>query len=178
MLKELLQQLEIENYFYFEELRGAYVCNLNEDKILIIVKIDQLDEINELVNRIPSIRNKIIREINNEKNLEIVADNKIPMSKFLWDLYLIGLHEVINPESKFPLEMVSRYERDRFIARKIIIQYEHEQELIEDFRKVVFPHKILDRISLLDTYDTEPDINFQKLDEYLRIVDSLVDKEA
>ncbi|MEK3885681.1 hypothetical protein [Paenibacillus sp. PL2-23] len=177
-MEELLRLLEIERYLLFEELNGAYICNLNEDKILIIIRIEQLDEINKLVNHIPSVRNKIIHEINNEKNLEYVEGNKIPMAKFLWDLYIIALHNVIKPESKFPSEVLSRYERDRFIARKIIIQYEHEQELIDEFRRVVFPHKELDRISLLDTYENEPDINYEKLDEFLNNVNILVDKEA
>lgn len=177
-MEELLRLLEVESYQHFAELKGAYVCNLNEDKILIIIKIEQLDEINELVNRIPSVRNKIIREINNEKNLEYVEGNKIPMAKFLWDLYIIAMHKVINPESKFSSEILSRFERDRFIARKIIIQYEHEQELVDEFRRVVFPHKDLDRISLLGTYDNEPDINYENLEEFLSNVNILVDKEA
>lgn len=177
-MEELLRLLEVENYLLFEELKGAYICNLNEDKILIIIKIEQLDEINKLVNRIPSVRNKIILEINNERNLEYVEGNKIPMAKFLWDLYIIALHKVIKPESKFPSEVLSRYERDRFIARKIIIQYEYESELVDEFRRVVFPHKDLDRISLLDTYDGEPEVNYEKLDEFLSNVNILVDKEA
>ena len=177
-MEELLRLLDVKDYYQFKELNNAYVCNLNEDKILIITQIEKLDDINELINRIPSVRNKIIQRINNSKNLEFVESKKIPMSKFLWDLYIIALHKLTNTLERFPAESISRYERDRFIARKIIIQYDHEKELCKEFRRLVFPHRELDEISLTSTYDNEPIINFEKINELLSNIDILAEKEV
>ncbi|WP_090738584.1 ABC-three component system middle component 1 [Paenibacillus sp. Mc5Re-14] len=150
-MEHLAKLLLLKDIHIFEELRNSFVCNLNKDKVLVITKISSLEEVQELVYTLPSLREKLRKKIENIENTIEVAD--IYLSKFLWDMYVIGLHQIELDEEKFNEIEVAKLQRNRFVARKIIIEYENEEELKKKFDQLVLPERALNE--LLGTYVNE-----------------------
>ncbi|MCU5101266.1 hypothetical protein OCA20_14250 [Bacillus cereus] len=176
-MNTIIQHLGLSSAINFEELSNCLICNLDKDKILIICNIESLKEIDVVVNRLPGLRKKLMGKINNENNKELVQDEKIPMSKFLWDMYVIGLHYVDEPDKAFKASSISEYERDRFIARKIIIQYKHLDELRGKFDQLIFPERILNAFPTFDVDDDANPINYEKVRELIKNIDIVIKEE-
>lgn len=175
-MENLLKSLGLSNALTFEELPNCTICNLDNDKILIISPIEKLQDIPVIVNRLPGLRKKIMQKINNLKNVEYVQTEKIPMSKFLWDMYVVALHK-IDDVAKFNAAEIAEYERDRFVARKIIIQYEHLTELQQKFNELIFPERILNGFSMIDFEDSEAEIDYEAIEKLLQDIEKLVTEE-
>lgn len=176
-MDELIKELGLDNIIFFEELPKCRVCNIDKDKILIICEIEMLKELDSVITRLPGLRRKIMDNINNENNKEIVQNEKIPMSKFLWDMYVIGLHKVSSEDQVFKPASVSEYERDRFIARKVIIQYEHVEELKQNFNRLIFPERILNKFSTIANDEDEESINFDSIRTLIKNIDTLIKED-
>jgi hypothetical protein len=120
----------------------CYLTNANKDKIIMCVEVKSIEELTTINNFIPQNSKKIAEILDHDRDKEIV-DNKIPISRFLWDMYLVGFHKISETGHFDPIK-VSDIQRDRFVARKIIIEYTTDEELLEGFRKTIFPHTELD----------------------------------
>lgn len=173
-----MAELEIYDYILFEELPSCRICNLDKDKILIICLVSALDEIRDIVTKLPSIRSKIMLQMNNPKNMEHVENEKIPISKFLWDMYIVALHQYEDEASLFKPADIAKYERDRFVARKIIIQYEHIEELKEKFTRVLFPERVLDRFSIIDNQENEEVLDYEAIELLIKNIEDVLKKEG
>lgn len=142
-MEELFNTLKV-NYRRIklnDDITG-YLTNANKDKILICVEVTSIEELTTITNFIPQNSKKIADVLDQDRDKEVV-DNKIPISRFLWDMYLVGLHKITETGPFDPIK-VSDIQRDRFVARKIIIEYTSYEELLEEFRKTIFPHTELD----------------------------------
>jgi len=177
-MDNLLRELGLPNFTTLEELPSCRICNLDEDKILIVTFIEELNEIPNIVHKLPSLRQTIMNRINNPKNKEHVQNDRIPMSKFLWDMYIVALHKIENNGSGFKLGEMAEYERDRFVARKIIIEFAHKSELQEKFNKLIFPERVLDRFPMNGYGDDEPEINYDSVEELLDNIRILLQEEV
>ncbi len=173
----LIQRLGLSSIINFHELPNCRICNLDKDKILIICSITSLNDIDVVINRLPGLRKKIMAEINNKNNIAFVQNEKIPMSKFLWDMYVIGIHQVDAENKAFKSESISAYERDRFIARKIVIEYEHSDELKQKFDHYVFPERILNEFTFTDVDEDEETINYESIQALLENIEAVVKEE-
>ncbi|MFJ5750217.1 hypothetical protein CN563_20865 [Bacillus sp. AFS026049] len=176
-MNDLIQSLGLSNGIYFEELPNCRICNLDKDKILIVCSITALKDIDEVINRLPGLRKKIMEKINNKNNKDFVQNEKIPMSKFLWDMYVIGLHKIESEDKAFKSASISEYERDRFIARKIIIQYEHFDELKQKFDHLIFPERILNSFTTIDNDENEEPINYESIRDLIKNIDTVIKEE-
>ncbi|WP_433594983.1 hypothetical protein [Lysinibacillus xylanilyticus] len=121
----------------------CYLTNANKDKIILCVQINSVEYLRSITNFIPQNTRKIAEVLSYETDKEIV-NNRIPISRFLWDLYLVGIHQINDDGDSFDPVEVSDLQRDRFVARKIIIEYKTEEELKERFKNTIFPHLELD----------------------------------
>ncbi|WP_090921916.1 hypothetical protein [Paenibacillus polysaccharolyticus] len=176
MMDIIMNELGIKDFLLYEELPSCRIGNLDKDKILVICLIDELSQIDDIAKKLPSLRNKMMMRMNNPKNIEVV-ETKIPISKFLWDMYIVALHQYKDEKSCFKPAEIAKYERDRFIARKIIIQYEHMEELKRNFVELLFPERILDSFSVLESLDSEK-IDFEEIKELLQNIENVVKKEG
>lgn len=120
----------------------GYLTNANKDKIIMCVEVNSIEELTTITNFIPQNIKEIAKILDQDRDKEVV-DNKIPISRFLWDMYLVGFHKITETGPFDPIK-VSDIQRDRFVARKIIIEYTTGEELLEEFRKTIFPHTELD----------------------------------
>ena len=171
-LEEFANILQLKECISLDEIKDTLVCNLNQDKILIIKKINKLDEIDELVYTLPQIKGRLQERMANKKNISEVKSS-IPLSKFLWDLYIIGLHEYGSEQEKFNEFEVAKLQRNRFIARKIIIEYISQQELISQFNQLVQPERALDEI-LKSYVSHESDYSTEEIEILLRDINDIL----
>ncbi|MCY9694551.1 hypothetical protein [Paenibacillus alginolyticus] len=170
-MEQLAKLLELSDIHMFEELNDTLVCNLNQDKVLIIKKITALDEVQELVYTLPRLKEKLRENIINTQNTAEVED--IHLSKFLWDMYVIGLHQIEYEEDRFNEVAVARFQRNRFVARKIIIEYMDNDELKTQFDQLVLPERSLNK--LLAAYvNKESEYQSQEIDQLLLQIDEII----
>lgn len=167
--------LEIKDFEIYEELMGAAVCNLNDDKILVIKEIAVLEQAEEITFLLPSVRTKIQEKIINERNKDDVGEN-FPLSKFLWDIYVIGLHDLSSGEERFEQIEVAKIQHNRFAARKIIIEFENYSELVSSFNQLVVPEKTLDQL-LRGYNNTKAKVDYTEIEELLNLIDDLITNE-
>ncbi|MCA0992753.1 ABC-three component system middle component 1 [Guptibacillus hwajinpoensis] len=176
-MDDLIKSLGLSNGINFQELPNCRICNLDKDKILIICSINKLKDIDTVINRLPGLRKKLMEQINNKSNRDLVHNEKIPMSKFLWDLYVIGIHKVESEDKVFKSASISEYERDRFIARKIIIQYEHLDELKDKFNHLIFPERILNTFTTMENEDDEESLDYESIKDLIKEIDTVIKED-
>jgi len=170
-MERLITILQLSDVYSFEEINEAIVCNLNQDKVLIIKIINSLDEVNELATSLPSLKEKIRERMVNEKNMTGIKED-VRLSKFLWDMYIVGLHEYSCAEDKFNEFDVARFQRDRFVARKIIIEYTSDEDLLNQFNQLVLPERSLDEV--LNSFTSqETEYGADELDAMLRHINDI-----
>lgn len=149
-MDKILNYLGVSDYieFDFTEEITCYIYNFENDKLIIAFNTDKIDNIKTINNLIPKFKTKLQEFIKNPNNI-MAADNKnIPLSQFLWDLYLVCFYE-LGPETGEKFEQkISDYERDRYVARKIIIKYREISEIKKQYEKIVFPNNYLDRLNI------------------------------
>lgn len=92
------------------------------DKIIIIKLFEKGEDINTIIEDIAILSKQFkkgsiqgISDKDNEKDI-------LELRKILWDIYIIGVHLVSDEEVNFKKEDISKIERNRLIARKIIIE--------------------------------------------------------
>jgi hypothetical protein len=128
----------------------SYMHNAG-DKVILLFQIQSLEQIEYISSVIPSLRTQILERLGAKSSQDIVNE-KFPLPKCLWDLYVIGVYDA----SSLTLDpvRVSEIQRDHFAARKIIIEYTNIEELKNKIRKVIYPQYELDRLMLGVTRDS------------------------
>ncbi|WP_135557114.1 ABC-three component system middle component 1 [Paenibacillus cymbidii] len=169
--ERIAKLLELNDFQVMDELQNALISNFNNDKVLIIQEIVDVEELKDTVYKLPQLREKLSSKISNEENLFVVPE--LHLSKFLWDLYVIGLHLVQNEDDKFDPLIVSKIQRNRFVARKIIIEYQTTEDLIHKFNQLVLPERALNQV--LENYKSEQ-VSYEPLeiDELLNTIEELL----
>lgn len=155
-MQEIMKKLLDQEYYTYKDEEGELNYFIaNKDKIVFLLPIHDLEEIKEIVLKISEIKREIIKNINlNQSKLlvdkegELVNIKKnITIPAFLWDLYVVGIHD-ISIEPKFDLYEMEKVKRDNFIARKIIIEYKNLDELSNKLKEEIFPEiSLKDRIN-------------------------------
>lgn len=113
------------------------------DKIMICVEIESVEQLTDIMYALPGKVNEIKQfflELE-EKHPKIGGD--IQLAQYLWDLYLIGVYKCDG--QSLDSVKVAQIERDRFVARKIVLQYTTEKELYDKLEAVILPHYMLDK---------------------------------
>lgn len=170
-LERLANLLQLNDIQVIAELQNVLISNFNKDKVLIIQEIKDIEELKDTVYKLPQLRELLSSRISNEENLFVVPE--LHLSKFLWDLYVIGLHMVENEEEKFDPFIVSKIQRNRFVARKIIIEYQTVEELTHKFNQLVLPERTLNQV--LENYKHEQDpYEPSEIDKLLNHIEELL----
>jgi hypothetical protein len=145
-MDELLKKIGLAGIVSFRLENGAdcYICNVDGDKIILLLEIDSLDTIKMVTHSIPELKELIYNATDNPHNKEAVDQERIPLAKFLWDLYVIGLHRISLERTPFDQLDISQLERDRYAARKLVIEYENDEELEGHLTRIIYPHRELD----------------------------------
>jgi hypothetical protein len=151
-----IKKIDIEN-------RNIYWIPI-KDKIVFIKLFDDNEEIDsivqdsillsELLNNDNFVGNFKGDIFSNNDNRNVVSD----LRAILWDIYIIGIHWLINPTAKFKTEDISRIERNKVIARKIIIEDCSLKKISMEIQNLLDPTKQLNIIMNQNKSITEDEI--------------------
>jgi len=122
--------------------RGYFIApKVVKDKIVICVEIESIEQLTDIMYALPGKVNEI-KQLFQELEEKHPKIGEIKLAQYLWDLYLIGVYKHNNQ----PLDSVkvAQIERDRFVARKIVLQYTTEKDLYDKLEAVILPHYMLD----------------------------------
>lgn len=111
----------------------------HQDRFYLIHSINSPEEMDLAKNVLielstDEIQKKIIDTIKLSEKDQVDVYQKI--KSFLWDIYFIVVYIPEAEEKKLSEEVKSRFERDKFIARKIIIEELEEDKIKEQFQNL------------------------------------------
>lgn len=116
------------------------------DKIMIIKLFEKGEDINNIIEDIAILSKQFkkgsIEDISDKDNEKDILE----LRKILWDIYIIGVHLVSDEEVNFKKEDISRIERNRLIARKIIIEDTDFEKICTRILEVLNPTEKLKSI--------------------------------
>ncbi|MGH0601588.1 hypothetical protein [Bacillus mycoides] len=146
-MEEILMYLGVSDYVekkFTEEIK-CYIYNFENDKLIIAFNTNKIDSIKIINNLIPKFKSSIQELIKNPINIKDVDSKNIPLSQFLWDLYLVCFYKIGPDTGEMIEQKISDYERDRYVARKIIIKYKEKKDIKEQYEKILFPNNYIDK---------------------------------
>lgn len=126
------------------DIAASYLKEYSNDMAINIAELVKKDKYKEFFTNEVKL---------SQEDLKVVTES-LDLKAFLWDLYIIGIR-ISDKNNFFPNEIVSQVQRERLIARRIIIQEETIEDalikLIEEFS----PTDKLNKIVLKYREDTE-----------------------
>lgn len=151
------EELNIKIYKKEIEDLEINISKIN-DKVLFFYEINTFQEIEEYIEKLTYIFHKngykkIINELVEDENKSnrFINRNDFSLPEFLWDLYIVFIRI---GNIRLPYNKKNRVERDDFFARKIIIEGQTKEEIIEALSETLFPEKtienLLNKVSVKD----------------------------
>lgn len=137
----IIKYINLKLNISLKKYNGIYYFINKEGKIIFFFGYKSLNDIEKFIDTLDM--DNFYDEF---KNFLSVKDKEtyINFKAFLWDLYIVGINcgkvESIKEEEKFNLE------KDRFIARKIIIDFINEDIInkIKEYDEKIYNESILD----------------------------------
>lgn len=145
---KLLSGRQVKNHSIEMDGKEYRFAVINNDKVVFFVSVETPEDIMIFNNKLPSLKGNLKLAINEflSKKSKSYEDIRIDIPSFLWDLYIVGLHQISKDEDRFDNLEVNKIRHDHFIARKIIIEYKNEDDLEEELIKNIFPEMKLNKI--------------------------------
>ena len=115
------------------------------EKVIFIQEVnDDINAVHDLCNQIAEAYSKNIDNFITLLNIPYETEQveRLDLKQVLWDLYIIAVKSNLE-ESMFDLGIKSKFERNTFIARKILIQSNEIDEIIHDIQQIVYPNRTL-----------------------------------
>ncbi|WP_027635357.1 hypothetical protein [Clostridium butyricum] len=157
-----VDELKIEN-------KDLYLVSV-PDKIVILKLYKENEKIDTIIQDAAILSEKInsdefikLYSIGSYKDNE---KNKLDLRMILWDVYIIGIHWLTDSESKFLKEDISRIQRNRLIARKIILEDCNLKKISIKIQEILKP-----TIQLKSIIDNNKGINEEELFKKLTTID-------
>lgn len=141
-MKEIIEQL---NFPYLESMVSEFHCsilNIRDDKLVFFVEILDIPQLHQFISLLPEAKETLLTIVRNQRPN---AFTNVTLPAFLWDLYVVALHNINNSES-FNETDITMLERDKFVARKIIVEYSSQEEAVIKINQQLFPEKELDNL--------------------------------
>ncbi|MBW7476681.1 hypothetical protein K0T92_18340 [Paenibacillus oenotherae] len=139
-MKEIIEKLDLP----FVESKVSEcdfsIINIRDDKLVFIVEILEINQLHDFVSLLPEAKEKLLTVVRNQSRN---AFTNVSLPAFLWDLYVVALHD-INKSEPFDETEITMIERDRFVARKIIVEFSSQEEAIKLINQQLRPEKDLD----------------------------------
>ncbi|MBV7271473.1 hypothetical protein I6U48_00875 [Clostridium sp. PL3] len=150
----IINELEIEN-------KDLYLITIS-DKIVILKLFKDDENIDSIVEDASILSGKLnsddfikLYTISSDKDNE---KKILDLRAILWDVYIIGVHWLTDNKDKFKKEDVSRIERNRLIARKIILEDCNLKKISMKIQEILEPTKKLKSIIINNKGINEEDL--------------------
>lgn len=175
-MKDILNYLNVKEYktVYFTSNITCYLFNYERDKLIIAFKTNKIDEIKKVNSLIPKFKEEIQQLIKNQNNIRNADEVRLPISQFLWDLYLICFLDVSTDEEKLD-QKIMEYERDRYISRKIVLKCNDINELKVKYEQLIFPHLFLDDLETEKSVENGENKKEIKINERVKYIKNYLD---
>lgn len=164
-MKDILRKV---GYEFTEHEIGPFHCyfmNIRDDKLVFFVEVEDIEQVEAFVTILPELKQDILGLVKNRKLSEF---SNVTLPAFLWDLYVVAMHDV-RESTPFDEIEVSRWERDRFLARKVIVEYESDDIALQSIVHQLLPELDLDL--LLSENNQEPDAVQQMIGEIIERIE-------
>ncbi|AOZ92272.1 ABC-three component system middle component 1 [Paenibacillus crassostreae] len=139
-MKEIIEQLELP---YIESRVSEFdysIINIRDDKLVFFVEILDITQLHHFISLLPEAKETLLTIVRNQRPN---AFTSVTLPAFLWDLYVVALHD-INKSERFDETDITMLERDKFVARKIIVEYTSQEEAVIKINQQLCPEKELD----------------------------------
>ncbi|MCI3922676.1 hypothetical protein MO973_20805 [Paenibacillus sp. TRM 82003] len=139
-MKEIIEQL---NFPYLESRVGEFqysIINIRDDKLVFFVEILEVPQLHQFISLLPEAKETLLTIVRNQRPN---AFTNVTLPAYLWDLYVVALHDINNGERFHEID-ITMLERDRFVARKIIVEYSSQEEALNKITQQLCPEKELD----------------------------------
>lgn len=139
-MKEIIEQLELP---YIESRVSEFdysIINIRDDKLVFFVEILDITQLHHFISLLPEAKETLLTIVRNQRPN---AFTSVTLPAFLWDLYVVALHD-INKSERFDETDITMLERDKFVARKIIVEYPSQEEAVIKINQQLCPEKELD----------------------------------
>jgi len=141
-MKEIIEQLELP---YIESRVSEFdysIINIRDDKLVFFVEILDITQLHHFISLLPEAKETLLTIVRNQRPN---AFTSVTLPAFLWDLYVVALHD-INISERFHDTDITMLERDRFVARKIIVEFSSQEEAVNKINQQLRPEKELDTL--------------------------------
>lgn len=158
------------------ELNGkAFYYLYNNDRVYLIRIIENSDDLDSIKNDLANFSHSSIKQDVISKIKANYRDVNIDIQAILWDLYFILINPIANDGIKMSPEMKNLIERNKFVARKIII--EGTKDEIQKRLKTIFNinnslSKLIDELQIAFSNDKS-----EILSEIIKSENYIVEKE-
>ncbi|MCL3782092.1 hypothetical protein EMN47_17020 [Prolixibacteraceae bacterium JC049] len=154
-MNSLLEPIDKKTFKLILNEKEFYYTYSN-DRIYLIRVLDSSNEINLIKTDLASFSNSKIKQATIDKIKSNSDIENFDVKTILWDLYLILINPVTCEEELIAPELVNMIERDKFVARKFLIQGDGDQ--IQDKLKGIFEENnelidLLDDLELIFSND-------------------------
>lgn len=113
----------IQNKIIELELRGKAFCYLyHNDRVYLIRIVENSDDLDLIKNDLASFSNSSVMQNVIHKIKASCGDVNIDIRDIIWDLYFVIINPIADDGVKMSPEIKNSIERDKFVARKIIIE--------------------------------------------------------
>lgn len=135
-------EIKVSDY----KLRYFYINN----RFFLIYDLENIKNIsnyNNILSALSSskIQQKFIEKIRFSSKDKETINISNSIKSFLWDLYLIIIYNPQSENHKISDEIKNEIERDKFIARKILIEGQNE-EIIQKLNEIIYEEDVLKEI--------------------------------
>lgn len=139
-MREIIEQLNLP---YLETKVSEFdysIINIGDDKLVFFVEIMDILQLHQFISLLPEAKEILLTIVRNQRPN---AFTNVKLPAFLWDLYVVALHD-INKSERFHDIDITMIERDRFVARKIIVEFSSQEEAVSKINHQLRPEKELD----------------------------------
>lgn len=153
-IDKLINDISQKNNIEFIKYKNVYYVNSSDSRVMFILEIKNIEDVEKFIEELDMDDfYKKFHKYLSEKDTAI----KFNLKSFLWDLYVIAIHNC--KENKLNNLEKLKIEKDRFVARKIIIEDGSEDLIKEKLINIINPLDEFEKLLLDDISTPDEEID-------------------
>jgi len=175
MIQYLMEKFNEMNFGYeffsIKQDEKDFNIFLISDKLVFIYEYNQdSSSLWDYISKLPGLRDDILIKVKEEEKMFKPLE-ELSLVGLLWDLYVVVLNNKSNGKTINQFER-NAIENDKFVAKKIIIEYEDDNKFLDEFIKHIYPQFKLDSLIKLAEFDSKLN-DFKNLNESVENINTI-----